>query len=308
MAARERWRRGGLALLLALPLLAACGTTGTRAGERAVASPTPTHTATPRPTRTPTATLLPCDPALATAPDSVHVGDLVIGVRSQGYPARLLPDGLPLAPFRLAAPTGPALDAQLPPMPAVNPELGEPVAGYSATICDAAARTHIVTGLSLRITDFIAATGPLNEWAICDGWYARPRGAQGGGCGGGVGPTQNCQHASFLADAGVGAAVATAASHADGCQGDLPLPVTLLPGQALPVRLGITPPTTPGTYHFALGIALDGGPAAFAPIEPMVLLAPVAHRWTGAACQTSAMQAQIPPATDPPTAYLCPEA
>ena len=37
-----------------------------------------------------------------------------------------------------------------------------------------------------------------------------------------------------------------------------------------------------------------------------MLLAPVAHVWNGQACTAASMLAQIPPATNPPTPYICP--
>lgn len=41
---------------------------------------------------------------------------------------------------------------------------------------------------------------------------------------------------------------------------------------------------------------------------PATLLAPVAHKWTGPACEKPVMLAQIPTAvTNPPTRYICPE-
>ncbi len=49
----------------------------------------------------------------------------------------------------------------------------------------------------------------------------------------------------------------------------------------------------------------DGTPLPFTG-EGSLLLAPVAHVWNGQACTSSGMLAQIPPATNPPTSYICP--
>ena len=72
--------------------------------------------------------------------------------------------------------------------------------------------------------------------------------------------------------------------------------------------MGIVPPTAAGYYTFAFGLAIDGATPAFAVVAPATLLAPVAHEWTGDACLAPEMQTQIPPATNPPTFYLCPAA
>jgi hypothetical protein len=55
------------------------------------------------------------------------VGDLeaVVGLGGLSYPSRKLPDGIPLAPFKLQYSTPSALDAQLPPNPMTNPDMME---------------------------------------------------------------------------------------------------------------------------------------------------------------------------------------
>jgi hypothetical protein len=86
-----------------------------------------------------------------------------------------------------------------------------------------------------------------------------------------------------------------------------PLPVTLGPNQSLSFGIGITSPTTPGTYTFAFGIVIGGGAPVYVATSLPVLPAPVAHKWTGVACGSAAMQAQMPPPINPPSSYICPE-
>jgi hypothetical protein len=81
------------------------------------------------------------------------------------------------------------------------------------------------------------------------------------------------------------------------------LPFTLKPGKSIPLDLGMSTPPT-GTYTFAFGFTFDGTSPIYSPSSPATLLAPVAHNWTGAACQQPAFEAQITPTT-PETYYIC---
>jgi hypothetical protein len=192
------------------------------------------------------------------------------------------------------------LSGAVTPNPAVNPVLKAPSGGYFADLCNTSAtRGHTVTGLFLRITDFIPYGGRLNAYSICDGFYARPQGLGGGGCGGAV-ADPNPGTATFAARAAAGVTVAISNPTRT------PLPSPVKPGDSYGLNLGIVPPTIPGTYTFALGVGLDGAAPAFVPLPYTVLLAPVAHKWTGQACEAPAMLRAIPPATNPPTAYICP--
>jgi hypothetical protein len=86
-----------------------------------------------------------------------------------------------------------------------------------------------------------------------------------------------------------------------------PLPSSVKPGDGYGLNLDIVPPTAPGTYTFALGIALDSAAPACVPLpHPVVLFAPVTHCWTGQACEAPAMLSEIPPATNPPPTYVRP--
>ncbi len=66
--------------------------------------------------------------------------------------------------------------------------------------------------------------------------------------------------------------------------------------------------TSQGTYTLSFGVGVDGAaPTAVAPGDGAFLIAPKAVVWTGTACQTSAMKAQIPAASQD-TYYVCPPA
>jgi hypothetical protein len=88
--------------------------------------------------------------------------------------------------------------------------------------------------------------------------------------------------------------------------------VTLKAGGAIMLLISITRPNALGTYEFAVSVTTSAAGAAsaaspYAPLPPQ-LFALVAHKFTGHACLTSAMQAQIPAqATNPATYYICPE-
>lgn len=92
------------------------------------------------------------------------------------------------------------------------------------------------------------------------------------------------------------------------------LPVTLQRGQSMAIEVGMGTAanpmdifTRPGYYTFSFGIGVDCMAPVFAATSPATLLDTAARQWTGAACMTAAMQAQIPPATNPPTYYICPD-
>ena len=160
----------------------------------------------------------------------------------------------------------------------------------------------------------IPYTGQLNVWPACNGQYARG-GTIGGGCGG-ADVADLFYRVSFSQGAGQGTTL-TAAQYAPPNLNFrpwvTPLPLTLAPGQDLTIKVTLDVPGASGIYDFAFSVAMDNIGSASVPTHSSaqgqavgVLLAPVVHTWTGGACLTPAMQAQIPPATNPPTYYLCP--
>ena len=80
-----------------------------------------------------------------------------------------------------------------------------------------------------------------------------------------------------------------------------PLPRNLAPGQSLVLALSLTPPTTAGTYTFALSATADGAQLPFASLPDQILFDPAAIKWDGDSCLAPAMKAQIPPSSTDPT-------
>jgi hypothetical protein len=86
-----------------------------------------------------------------------------------------------------------------------------------------------------------------------------------------------------------------------------PFPATpIAPGHGFTFTAGITTPTTPGTYTFAIGVALGNAAPAYITINAPVVIAPVTQKWTGQNCLSASMQAQIP--TSAQGYYICPPA
>jgi hypothetical protein len=232
-------------------------------------------------------------------------GDAIVQADfDQTFPSRRLPDSTPLKPLKVSASDPSALDQQLPPDPAVNPDLMDP-AGYAGEVCAASASSHMLTSLTVRIDSFTPASTVQNAWRPCEGYYARPAGVQGNSsqCAGGF-PSPNCRHAAFAPSAGVGAVVSTTST----CKGP-PLPAELHASDqyGYGFNLGIVVPSAPGIYTFSLGVAFDGAAPVYFPLPHSILIAPIVHVWDAESCTTAAMQAQIPPATNPPTDYICPK-
>lgn len=295
--------------------LAGCGATTAKT----VADPSPTAT-TALPTTTPSATSLPTPDASQLAACGLHspsgvvrLGDLLVtgpGFTNLAYPARKLPDGTPLAPFHLAS--GDALNAQLPPDPAVSPNMTAGSGGYWLGVCNASPATaHVIQGVSVRIESATPYSGELDAWNFCDGSYdVATKQAGAAGCGGGFCANETLKATFATTTAGANASVTAVASDKDvagGC-GPVafgPLPVSLKPHQALFMNIGVALPSTPATYTFAFGVAQDSAAPSYLPASRPTLLAPITHKWTGTACTSSAMQSQIPPASSP-TYYICP--
>src|SRR5262249_47572984 len=175
-------------------------------------------------------------------------------------------------------------------------------------------RTHVVTSLSVRIDNLIPYIGKLNEWPACSGNAYSRSGSSNGGCGGGDPRNENLK-ATFPA----GASASNAGTASDYRASSVtpsrifgfepvklgPLPLALAPGDGWVLNVVLTLPGASGTYTLSLGISLDGGAPVYHPVSA-ILLAPIAHAWTGPACLVPSMQSQIPPATNPPTFYICP--
>jgi hypothetical protein len=170
-----------------------------------------------------------------------------------------------------------------------------------------------VRPISVRLASFTPHTGSLVAWSLCnDGTYeAQAQMASTGGCGGGYSVNEYL-HATFAADAAVGATVTASQSSTSPTGPNDPnpfpgLPLSLAPGHSVSVAVVVTVPTAPGTYTFAFGLATGtAAPVYFSTSSP-TLFAPITTHWSGQNCTTMAMRAQIPAATQP-TYYICPPA
>jgi hypothetical protein len=288
-----------IGLLLAL---AGCGTsvTASRTSSPSASPPPGSPLApTPLPTVDPTQLLQACHDV---AP-AVRAGGLFAGAQAHlgniSYPHVHLPEGTPLKPLQVPSVT-PQLSSDAP----TNPDLRAWGGGYVVALCNGSAQPHTIHAVVVRLESVTPYAGQLNEWVFCAGPYTRSF-PTGGGCGGGS--AQRFMQGAFAPNAPAGTVIVTTQyPRSESRYGKLPW--TLPPGQTILIDVGIVPPTAAGYYTFAFGLAIDGAAPAFAAVAPATLLAPVAHEWTGDACLAPAMQSQIPPATNPPTYYLCPAA
>ncbi|HEX9413281.1 MAG TPA: hypothetical protein VF916_07235, partial [Ktedonobacterales bacterium] len=202
-----------------------------------------------------------------------------------------------------------ALNAQIPASPAVNPVM-EGSGGFLVDICNASTTTsHLIAGGILKISSFTPVVDGVNTWNICDGVFTRsvPSGVTLFGCGGTITFDEDLR-VTFPPQAGAGSqATAVQVGSANPSTGFGPLPVMLQPGKAITLHLSVTVPQAPGFYLFAFSVAADHAQLPFIPAGSATLFAPVAHKFTGAACLSPLMQQQIPPATTPATFFICPE-
>ena len=296
-----------MVLFVLAVLLAGCGST--TAGR--APSPTATRVASPVPSATPHAT--PAIPstltpislnAFASACGDADVqghayraGDLYLDVAlsNLAYPSAKLPDGVALKPFKLAN-TADALHG-LSALPEVNPDLER--VGVLVEVCSArAGATYHVESGAVHIDSFVPYTGALNSWQFCSGFFQNGH-QDGGGCGGGSRGDAEL-HAVFATSAGTGSvAQASLATN--------PLSETALPpNQSRVLTFTFPPPTAPGTYQFSFSVTIDGAKTPFAALPDQLLLDRAARAWTGDACATPTMQAQIPSGSA--DSYICPGA
>src|SRR5262249_7285380 len=226
------------------------------------------------------------------------------------YSGIKLPDTLALQPFQVADDRGSNLSRA----PQVNPNLGQPV--YRIAVCNAATtgRVHTLTSLRVRISSLTPYRAPLNVWPRCRGPASSRAGPEAGGWGGAEGADELMRAPSPTgAMAGVNVTAvdtgpdAVTTSPLTGLEPATlsPLPVALAPGDAWDVSIVLDLPGASGTYTLALGVSLDGTALPYLAAGPAILLAPVAHTWTGANCTTQAMQRLIP--SDSTAFYLCPD-
>jgi hypothetical protein len=295
------------AVLLAL-VVAGCGVSP--AAHTPSLPPSPTATATA--TLSPPPELVACKQALLRYGWAIHrVGDLLIAGSYLGLSSVKMADVTPLQPQLIPDPNDQALfNRRFPFHLLTNPmERG----GFGLALCDASTtQSHEIEGVTFGIAQFTPYTGRVQSWSVCDGYYSRsvPGGATGYGCGYG-----------FLADEMLHVTFSTAAagSVASAIQVSFgpptapprptpygPLPATLGPGQDMVFFVTATLPSTPGTYSFTVAPTVDHAALAPMAIGEPALFAPGAVKWGGLACLHPEMQSRIPPATNPPSYYICP--
>jgi hypothetical protein len=245
------------------------------------------------------------------------VGDLIVGRAVLGalsYPAVMLPNDTPLKPMQVPTAVSNnvwSVAGPLASLPPANPALDGSGAGYEFNVCNASASMHHSVGtISARILSITPFTGQLAVWKACDSAYSRQQPGGGGGCGG-MGFYDETMKVTFPSGAGQGA-TATAKQLSDGASDGGPsqvgpLPHTLAPGQAITIDVQLGPLTAAGTYLLAFGLTVDGAAPTYVPGLQEAMYASVAHTFTGNACEQSSMASQIPPATTPPTYYICPQ-
>lgn len=289
------------ALLLPALVLGACGQSTASAAIRAAtpaATATLGPTSTPAPTATPTPVGSYCSTPGAFGTVVGNVGDLAFDAPQtlDMYPELKLADGLALKPLQV---DGPIKSASASGLPVANTRQ------YSLEVCNTSkTASHVLRSVSVRLDAFTAYTSQLNVTRVCATAYSR-QGMAGGGCGGGMAGGDFQLTATFGSSA-VGTVVSTTLDN--GASAASPL-VTIAPGRVIQVWVTINPPAGAGTYAFRIGFAIDGAATTYpTSATPSILQAPVAHEWNGDACLSSTMQSQIPPATTPPTYYICPKA
>jgi hypothetical protein len=296
-------QRGWLTVtFLALLALAVAGCAGSSTNlARRSPTPTPTllPTTTPRPTAAPTPAGEPCGDLIGPgAPIAATVGNLQFTALQPLAvdPLRQLPDSVTAQPFAVNARGTGYLESFT--------EVG--VQGYTYVICNNSATSpHTVGQFTVKLSAFTADANPINVTHYCVKVYSRQEGViDHTGCGGAFGGAAVQLVASF-ASAGAVGTVQPALDHS----GQQVTPLTLQPGYAMMVMLTVTPTTVAGTSIYRIGVGVDGA----APIYPAadsvaVLNTTTLRQWDGTGCLSSAMQALIPPATTPPTYYICPPA
>jgi hypothetical protein len=308
-----RWttlRVGALTVAL-LALLTACegGTPGRTSGTTPVGdSEQATATARTNQPVTPSHNSASCqDPAAVIAGD-LRVSPTALGPNGLGYgppPVLQVPDGTPLQP--LALPVRGANGHASREIPGWFSPAGDAPPDLLITVCNTSTtRAHDIDVVSVRLSAFTPYSGSMNIWDPCAGTYTRPAGVVALECGETAAIYDEYVRATFAANAQVGAIVPAPLADPTSYGALGPLSATLPPGQSLVIAVFVTAPAAAGVYTFAAGITADTASLPFT-VGQNMLLAPIAHRWTGKACLSPSMQAEIPANPPAETYYICPE-
>jgi hypothetical protein len=286
--------------LLALAV-AGCGASSTPVAHRSpTPTPTPLPTTTPSPKAEPTPAGMPCGQIIgANNPVAGRVGDLQFTKPQPADnvdPLHQLPDSLSSQPYAVNADTRTYLDA----FTLVNVHV------YAYAICnDSATTAHVVAQFSVKLNAFTADANTINTSHYCIQVYSRQGMVNHTGCGGAYGGQGVNVVASFVSTGAAVGAVQPALDHS----GLQVTPLTLQPGYAIPVLVDVTPATVVGTSIYRFGVGVDGAAPVYPAVDSVAVLnAATIRQWDGTSCLSSAMQQLIPPATTPPTYYICPPA
>jgi hypothetical protein len=281
-----------VAALVTVCLLSACAAGPDAAGKPTVTM-TPSATLTPAPTATPVS-----DPmAVCTSDPGARVGVLLthVGALDGGWQA--LPSNLALKP----QPGALSLDNQQ------NASLAlKGVTLWAALGVRAGAATGNICAVTVKITSYHPLSAPIpNVTRTCsDLPWVNPGGVEtGGDCGafGGAGGRADLAFASTA----VGTSVSVALHDLNNLQSMQPVQVSADSNQQAGVFAHVEVPAS-GTYTFSIGIWQDrSGPVVFATLQATFDVN-ARHEWSGRACATPAMQAQLPPPTSPPSTFICP--
>ena len=306
-----------VAVLMLCLMLTACGATSaamtveqrtaTASARTADAESTAFEADTPLPTATtdpvtlevagcPSIELGPVPPQYGT------VGGLKVSIPwiYEDYPSALMPNNLPNAPYQVPLTADELQVGGFNPNPPVNPDLST---GYALQICNQTSAPHTVSSLSVTIASFVPSSGPVTVWQLCDnGPYDAATKGTTGGCGGGMGPADWLAATLPNDQAGASAPATSNTQERTGSN----LPFAIGPNQSILILVAVNGLSSQGTYVLSFGISLDGAaPAQLTPSDGSFFIAPSAVVWTGHACQTPAMQAQISPSSQD-TYYVCP--
>lgn len=277
-------------LAVAMLFVGACAGAGT--ATTAPASPTAGQSPTAAPALTgvapSTSSLAACDGSAGAA---LAVGEVRVGTFDAW---QVLPSTLPLKPqpTSVAKVTGNVALSNITVDIGLNPS--------SAT------SPSYLCAVTARIVAFhpLAASIPNVTRSCSDHAYQDPGGADyGGDCGTELGPPATAAIHFAASTPGTTVTVPVLSSAGPGKPAAFPSP----DGRASRVGVTLSVPAS-GDYTFVIGLWQDhSGPVRTLQVGETFNLQAV-REWSGQFCTTDAMQAQLPPPTNPPTSLLCPGA
>lgn len=249
-----------------------------------------------------------CQDSAAVVAGDLRVSPTALGPNGLGYgppPILQVPDGTPLTP--LALPVRGANGHAPREIPGWFSPAGDAPPDLLITVCNTSTmKAHVIDSVSVRFSAFTPYSGSLNIWDPCAGTYTHAIGVVALECGETAAIYDEYVRATFAANAQVGAMVPAQLADPTSYGALGPLPATLPPGQSLVIAVFVTAPAEAGVYTFAAGITADTASLPFTAGQNM-LLAPIAHHWTGKACLSPSMQTAIPANPPAETYYICPE-